>query len=294
VGDGAPRTFEVERLVWDQGSGFPDLAGFRLIVLANVGRFSTRDADRLKGFVDQGGNVLWFVGERTTNAVLGPISKAGLIGSTKFLPAIDTTANVTDFDRKHPALAPFSDPQHGDLRALGTRRLVPIESLDPNATILLRSRRWPLIISHEAGNGHIVLVMTSADRSWSDWPQSRLFVPLVRQFAAWLTGQLDARQSVVFETIKDASVSPGIEEVSNSLIVRNVDPTESEIGRFGDEQFRKAVQLPEQAIVGDEVDLVQQFAPAGVARSDEKWPFVVWMLLGILGAELLLASRVHE
>ena len=121
-----------------------------------------------------------------------------------------------------------------------------------------------------------------------------MFVPLVRQFAAWLTGQLDARQSVVMETIKDAGISPGIEEVSDSLVVRNVDPAESEIGRFGEEQFREAVQLPEKSIVSDEVDLVQQYAPAGVARSDEKWPLVVWMLLGILGVEFMLASRVHE
>ncbi len=294
VGDGAPRTFEVERLVWDQGSGFPDLAGFRLIFIANIGRFTARDADRLKDFLEQGGNVLWFVGERTTNAVLDPIANSGMIGSTQFLPAIDTIGNVTDFDRNHPALSVFADPQHGDLRGMSTRRLVPIETLDPDATILLRSRRWPLVVSHETGNGHFVLVMTSADRSWSDWPQSRLFVPLVRQFAAWLTGQLDARPSVVIETIKDPGISPGIEEGSDSLVVRNVDPAESEISRFGEDQFREAVQLPEATIVNDEEDTVQKFAPAGVARSDEKWPLVIWMLLGILGVEFMLASRVHE
>jgi len=294
VGEGAPTTFEVERLVWDQGSGFPDLAGYRLIVVANIGRLTTSDADQLVEFLERGGNVLWFMGERTTNAVLDPIMQSGLLGETRLSPATDTIASVSDFDRQHPALSAFADPQHGDLRELTARRLVPIESLDPDTKVLLQSRRWPLVVVREAGKGRIVLVMTSADRSWSDWPQSRLFVPLVRQLAAWLTGQLDMRQPVLIETIEKPSDAPGIQKVGESLLVRNIDPAESEIGRYDEEQFRETVRLPVEAIASEDADRLEQFAPAGVARSDEKWPIIVWILLAVLATELLLASRVHE
>ena len=294
VGEGPARTFEVQRLVWDQGSGFPDLAGFRLIVLANLGRFTQSDAERLRTFVQEGGNVLWFLGERTTVAVLDPLVRSGLLGSTVFLPATDAIARVTDFDSVHPALAPFADPQHGDLRSLGLHRLIPIDSLAPDADVLIRSRRWPLVVSRQSGKGQLVLVATSADRSWSDWPQNRLFVPLIRQIAAWLTGQLDSRQSVLTEIIKDADHIPGVELVNESLIVRNIEPAESDIGRLGEEQFRDAIGLPKVRSVNVDSDETKQFAPAGVARSDEKWPMVVWALLAVLGLEVLLASRVHE
>jgi hypothetical protein len=294
IGEGPARTFEVQRLVWDRGSGFPDLAGYRLIVLANLGRFTQSDAERLRTFVHEGGNVLWFSGERTTTAVLDPLVRSGLLGSATFLPATDAIARVADFDSEHPALAPFADPQHGNLRSLSLKRLIPIESLAPDAEVLIRSRRWPLVVSRQSGKGHFVLVATSADRSWSDWPQNRLFVPLIRQIAAWLTGQLDSRQSVLTEVIKDADHVPGVELVDESFIVRNIEPAESDIGRLGAEQFRDAIGLPKERSVSFDSDEIKQFAPAGVARSDEKWPMVVWVLLGVLGLELLLASRVHE
>ncbi len=294
VGEGPARTFEVERLVWDRGSGFPDLAGFRLIVLANIGRFTQSDADRLNSFVRDGGNVLWFAGERTTEAVLAPVLRLDLLGQTRVGAATDVMARVDEFDPSHPALAPFVDPQQGNLRSLSVRRLMPIESDSPDMDVLMRSRRWPLVVSHDSGKGRFVLVASSADRSWSDWPQNRLFVPLVRQLAAWLTGQLDARQSVLSEIIQRADQEPGITESEGSLIVRNVDPAESDLARLGADQFREAIGLPEESAAIAQSDETRAAIPGGVARPDEKWPILVWALLAVLGMELLLASRVHE
>ncbi len=294
VGEGPARTFEVERLVWDQGAGFPDLSGFRLIVLANLGRFTQADAERLRAFVQAGGNALWFLGERTTTAVLDPLIGSELLGSTRLGRAADAIARVTEFDHEHPALAAFANPEHGDLRSLSARRFMPIQSLAADADVLLGSRQGPLAISRPTGMGRLVLIATSADRSWSDWPQDRLFVPLIRQLAAWLTGQLDSRQPVTTEVIRDAALSPGILPVDDSFIVRNIDASESDIGRYGIEQFREETGLPPPSSVGFEMDEASRYAPAGVARADEKWPLLVWTLLGILACELLLASRVHE
>ncbi len=293
IGDSPSRTFEIEKLIWDQGSGFPDLAGFRLIVLANLGRFSDSDARRLHRFVSEGGNAMWFVGERTGNAVIDSLTSAGLIGTTTIGSAVDTLAAVSEFDREHPALSPFRNPQYGDLRSLKTRRLMPVRSLDAETHVLLDSRRSPLVISHPSGQGRFVFVGTSADRSWNDWPQNRLFVPLVRQLAAWMTGQLDARQPVIHEWITEARQTPGISTDDSSLIVRNIDPVESDIGRFGTDQFREATGLPEEPLDLED-KRIREFVPAGAARADEKWPILVWILLGVLGIELLLASRTHE
>lgn len=294
VGEGPARTFEVERLVWDRGAGFPDLAGFRLIVAANLARFSDRDVERLRDFVQSGGNVLWFPGERSTESVHAKLVESGLLGECALERATDAVARVNQFDRSHPALDVFGDPQRGDLRSLVTSRLIPVVQVDPASEILVRSRRFPLVISHQTGEGQFVFVATSADRSWSQWPQNRLFVPLVRQVAAWLTGQLDARRPVRGEIIDRPDQEPGIHQIDGSIVAHNVESGESGIGRYGVESFREATGLPEQSLVTTETDRREQFRPEGASRSDEKWPQVVWALLGLLSFELILASRVHE
>lgn len=234
-----------------------------------------------------------FVGQRTTPTVLEPLMQSALLADLKVAPPRDAIVYVRDFDRDHPALQSFADPQHGQLRSLSVRRLMPIEQVPGDAQVLLQGQRWPLAISRDVGQGRIVLFATTADRQWNDWPQSRLFVPLVRQLAAWLTGALDARQSVVTEVITAGDVSPGIQSDAETLVVRNVDARESDISRMGIEQFREAVGLedPDPAALHDEQ---KEFEPIGASRSDEKWPWVVWTLLGLLGIEFLLASRVHE
>lgn len=294
IGDAPARTFEIERLIWDQGSGFPELAGFRLIVIADLARFRPADAERLRDFVSQGGNVLWFVGERTSSAVLAALLNSGLMGSTTLGSPIETLARVTGWEEQHPALQPFQNPQHGDLRTLQVRRLLPIEKLDADTKVLLRSNRSPLMIAHATGDGNFVFVASTANRSWSEWPQNRLFVPLIRQTAAWLTGQLDARQPVVDERITHASQTVGIVSIDDALVVRNPDPIESDIRRWGVDQFREKIGLSQQDPDLDEEESIQQRAPAGAARPDEKWPIIVWGLLGLLGLEFLLASRTHE
>lgn len=295
LGDAPARTFEVERLVWERGEGFPDLDGFRVVILTNLGRFTDTDADRLRQFMDDGGNVLLFLGERTTPTVLEPMQESGLLPDGTIPSPRDAVARVTDFDARHPALHVFADPQHGDLRRLTVKRVVPLSQwwAEDASTVLLTTRDEPLIVERPVGDGRLILVATTADREWNDWPQGRLYVPLVRQLVAYLTGQLDPRQPVQTAVIAAAGESPGITEDNDVLLVRNPDPRESELQRLTPEQFREAIDLPTDSTT--ELDRqAQALAPAGVMRSDERWPLVVWLLLGVLAVETLLASRVVE
>lgn len=293
VGEGPARTFEVERLVWDRGSGFPDLAGFRLLVLANLGRISSSDAGRLKAYLESGGNVLMFVGERTTAAMIQTLGQAGVLAGLEVEPPRDALERLQSFDRNHPALRPFSQPQHGRLQSLSVRRLMSITGFSAEYRVLLDGRRWPLAVAREVGDGQVVLFATTADRAWNDWPRERLYVPLMRQIAAWLTGQLDERQAVHSEIIVSPHREPGIETDADGLLVFNVDPSESDIGRMDAVEFSTVVGLPEQQSA-EEDEKSEQYAPEGSSRPDEKWPLVVWSLLGLMGIEILLASRIHE
>ncbi len=294
IGSAPPRTFEVERLVWDRGSGFPSLDGYRLIVMSNLGRFSDRDAARLRQFVAAGGHVLWFMGDRTTPQTLLPLGRADLLKGVTFDMPIDTAAYAMEVSATHRLFQPFGNLQHGDLRSLRTRRLMPAKVTGSDVEVLLGTGSQPLILSRNVESGRLVLVTTSADRSWSDWPENRLFVPLIRQIASWLTGQLDARQPVTTKMVDQPGESAGIETSDQGLVVRNVPAAESEIRRVAAEQFREKVRLrAEPDSPGIDEDL-SQFIPEGVSRPDEKWPILVWLLSFVLGGEFLLASRIHE
>jgi hypothetical protein len=294
IGSGPPRTFEVERIVWDRGNGFPSLEGYRMILMANLGRFSDKDAARLLQYIRGGGNVVWFMGERTTPQTLSTLDRTGLLAGATFGTPVDMAAYAMEFRASHPVFEPFGNLQYGDLRSLRTRRLVPVDVTGSDVDVLLGTGKHPLVLSQEVDSGQLVLITTSADRSWSDWPENRLFVPLIRQISSWLTGQLDDEQSVVTKFVDQRGESAGIENTDRSLIVRNVPAAESDIQRVAPEQFREAVGLRAEDESLEFGEDLSQFAPAGVSRPDEKWPLLIWVLLAVLAAEFLLASRVHE
>ena len=294
IGDAPPRTFEIERIVWDRGDGFPDLSGFRLVVLANPGRFTVADAARLKDYLQQGGNTLLFVGERVTRGVLEPMQAAALLPEANVPAPRDVFGQVTRFDHTHPVLSVFSDVQQGDLRRLHVERLLPLSELFSEQETLLAVDDQPLIAARKVGNGRIVVVGTTADLDWNDWPRGRLYVPLIRQLAAWLTGQLEPQQLIDVQQIAAAGQRPGIVSADGGAItVWNVDAKESEISRLTAEQFRQAMNLPAAARTAAQ-RRAENLAPAGVARSDELWPWVLWCLLAVLMGETLLASRIVE
>ncbi len=294
IGDAPPRTFEIERIVWDRGEGFPDLSGFPLVVLANPGRFTMTDAARLRDYAEQGGNVLLLAGERVTRGVLEPMQQAGLFPGEKLPAPRDVFARVTRFNKDHPALSIFSDVQQGDLRRLHVERLLPLGTLFSEQETLLAIADEPLIAERKVGSGRIVVVGTTADLDWNDWARGRLYVPLIRRLAAWLTGQLEPRQLVVMQKIAGAQQTPGIASADEgAVVVSNVDSRESEISRVTAEQFRESLGLP-AAAHSETQRRAEALAPAEVVRSDELWPWVVWSLLTVLMGETLLASRIAE
>jgi hypothetical protein len=291
--DAYPRTYELERIVWEDGEGFPDLTGFRVIVLANLRHMTDNDLRRLRKYVAGGGRLMVFTGNQTTAAMIAEMQAAGLApGSLAAVPE-SGLLRVTSWDISHPLLRPFADPQHGDLRRLSFRRMHRWEQLDPTARALINVANLPLLIEHHLDDGQVLWWGTSVDRDWSDWPQDRLFVPLLRQLMAYLTGQLTQQKSVQVAGLDDSHRTAGIDQSGSVTRVRNLDPRESSLARASEEDFRKALGLP----TGDQQQPSETAAqvpiPQYAQRADEAWPLAMWFLLGILVAETLLASRVH-
>lgn len=291
---GQLRSFEPERIVWENGSGFPRLDGYRALVLANVRRYTDDDAARLKEYVVGGGNVLIFAGDQVTQTSLSPLQAAELLPGEPAANITSQSLRVTKWATEHPALALFSDPQRGDLRRIQAQKSLPLRKLTSGATPLLEAGDIVLAAEHEVGKGRVIYVGVTADRDWTELPQSRLYVPLVRQWLAHLTNQLADRRLVEEQLVTRTHPQSGIVEHEGKWLVTNLDPRESNPERITAERLQELAGGKGGKNDGtSEQSALALLLPADALRPDEIWTAIAWILLLVLAAETLLAGRVH-
>lgn len=291
---GRLRSFEVERIIWESGKGFGRLDGYRAVVLANVRKLSTSDGDRMESYLQNGGRLLIFVGNQTTAQTLAPLASRDLLPGRVAAAPVEGRFRVDEWDADHPALACFSDPQHGDLRRVVFNTVLPLENSVADARVLLKSGALVLAADRPVGRGHCLYFGSTADRDWTDLPRTRMYVPLVRQLLAYLTDQLSDRAAVTMRLVEKSDDKLGIVAVDDRLIVTNLDPRESVLDRVTPEDLAEAFGVtPPKPDAAAEAAALGITVPADALRPDEIWTTVAWLLLIVLAAETLLAGRVH-
>ena len=288
------RSFEVERIVWEAGEGFPRLDGYRAVVLANVRRLTAQDAARLDTYLRAGGSLLIFAGDQVTEQSLAPLAERDLLPGPLAPDPVDTHVRIDQWDAKHTALACFDDPQHGDLRRIELGTILPLASLAPFGKPLLSAGSHIVAAEAPVGPGRVIYFGCSADRDWSDLPRTRIYVPLMRQLLAYLTNQLSEQRAVQPRMVAKRGEAAGLSETDGQWIVTNLDPRESIPDRLTPDELSQRLGAGES-----DVDRTAALAalkltlPADAMRPEEAWTLVVWVLLIVLAAEMLLASRVH-
>lgn len=291
---GRLRSFEPERIVWENGSGFPRLEGYRAVVLANVRRLTDDDAARLKSYVQAGGNLLIFAGDQVSQATLLPLQQAELLPGEMATTVTENSIRITGWAKTHPALACFNDPQFGDLRRIQLQKSLPLTNLASNSVSLLKANDQAIAAERTIGIGRVLYVGFTADRDWTELPQSRLYVPFVRQLLAHLTNQLADRSLVVERIVKKGDERTGLTEQNGKWQVVNLDPRESAPERLAAEDLKKLFGgLGSTDKTFAESEALALLLPPDSLRPDEIWTVIAWLLLFLLAAETLLAGRVH-
>jgi hypothetical protein len=287
----APLTpYEPTRLAWDDGRKLPDLAPYRVVVSCNVARFGDSDIAALRAFVSRGGSLLVFTGDRVQSEGYAPLERAGLLpGSVDGSVGPDLYRFAT-WDREHPVFRPLSDPQHGDLRRVSFHHITQLKPLPASKVLASAQNGDPLVVESRLGEGKILVVASAADRDWSDWPQSRLYVPLVHQLVGYLTDRLPETARIQ-TALADNDHPPGVTRDGHKVTLRNLDPAESEIERFSLDQFRQVFHLPEPDDAKEKTVAEAGTLVPDSQRPDELWTYVVWMLLLLLVAEIFVANR---
>jgi hypothetical protein len=198
------------------------------------------------------------------------------------------------WDKDHPVFRPFVDPQHGDLRRLTFRHITKVKPAQGAKTLAAAQTADPLLLESRLDKGIILMFTSAADRDWGDWPQSPLYVPLINQIMGYLTGRLLESQRIKsLPTGPGQENPPGTSLSNETVLVRNLDPGESDLERFTVEQFRKAFNLPEVDSSEKYREVSAVKVSPGSQRPDELWPYVIWVLLLTLMIEVVVANRTH-
>lgn len=270
---------------------------YDVVVLADVGQIAARNARRLALYVVGGGRLMVFGGENVSPQTSAGLQAAGLTpGEIKGVhAATDLPLRLQTWDVKHPIFAAFSDPQLGDLRRLAFSACLDIAPAD-DAEVLASFRDGkPAFIERKRGKGAVLWFASSCDRQWSDWPRSRLYLPLMYQLLGYQTGLTAGGpiRAAVLERAVDlpSDARPGIVPGEGCSLVVNASPREAETERCTTDEFINRFGLKQ----GGDDDLAQPAAAERAALGSEMidseiWPWAAALMLLALLLEGLVAN----
>jgi hypothetical protein len=243
-------------------------------------------------FVERGGGLLVFTGDRVRPGSLEALGAAGLGAGEILGPAIATEMpwRLERWETQHPVFAPFADPEHGDVRRPAFTAITRIKP-DQGVRVLAWFRGGePALFLRTKGRGKVLWFTSACDRAWGDWPRGRMYLPMIHQMIAYVAGLTEGDR--IQQAVAGADQKPGLVESDGLVRVVNVDPVESQTARCTPKEFADhfGFQLP----VPVTQSLVQQ-GPRGItddrSRSNEIWPWLALTLVGLLLVENFLANR---
>lgn len=157
-------------------------------------------ASALQDFVRKGGGVMFFLGDGVSAinySTLGDILPAQF---TK-LETRDRAVpgwHVANFDKTHPIFSIFKEPNSGNLSLPEFTQRFGLNVPHESKVEAEFDDGHPFLVSRSIGEGRVLLVNTSADTAWNNWPKHKTFVPWLHSAARYLArrDQIQERQAV--------------------------------------------------------------------------------------------------
>ncbi|HEV8542851.1 MAG TPA: hypothetical protein VGR78_10705, partial [Verrucomicrobiae bacterium] len=178
------------------------------VVVPGVREISSPAIQALKNYLQDGGGLLLFLGENVSanyyNTALRELLPAEL-GQREANRDEDSPWRIAEFNKASPPFAPFRDPASGNLTLAEFTRRFALQSLPGSAVLASFDDDVPFVVERKIGNGHIVLVNSSADTGWTDWPKHKTFVPWLHAVGYFLSGRNAAREIVAPPSLASGS-----------------------------------------------------------------------------------------
>ncbi len=198
---------------------------FQVVVLANVYRVTDGRRKALEAWVSAGGGLIIFLGDQVEEAAYNEKLWADAKG---LLPVRLTTiagdeaqrqwVHLSETSINHPILRIFEGTQNPFLRRVKFFRWwgsqVRKEDVAAGRVQVLASysdsESSPAIVERKVGNGRVLLLTSSADAEWNNWPSDPSYVVTVLEMARYATRQVADTGSIAAGQPIRADVDPSV------------------------------------------------------------------------------------
>ncbi len=213
---GFGRTGAVTMLKPDQILAGP-LSAYACIFLCNALPLSGQAIAAVEDYVKTGGELVIFP---------GMAAKVDAYQAWNCLPGVPKSIEELGLAQRNRTLT-WDQPQHLLVRTLregigiptlAIRRRITWEKLhDAAQRIVSMGANQPFLLDRPFGDGHVLMFAVAADRTWSDFPLSPFFLPLVLQCADYGAG-VGAKAPYVWAT-DTLSISDRFPELKGSPVL---------------------------------------------------------------------------
>jgi hypothetical protein len=184
--------------------GREPLSDYTAVFCVNLKAPGTEVTERLRSYVEAGGNLLWICGENVNPDEYNHMNEeakrqllpAKLLGVRTADPAQGKDSwNITYLDDKHPALRQLNDPP-SLYQSVLVYKHVRIDAKEPGLVVLARlDGGEPLLVERQVGRGKVVMLCTSGHVGWSNFPLRPLFLPLLARMTFQFAGAEQIRHT---------------------------------------------------------------------------------------------------
>ncbi len=246
-----------------EGLPAASLDSYQAVVLCNVASIPDVFLDKLRSFVQQGGGLLIFAGDRTQADSYNKLAHS----SPPLLPAElrerklgaeSSGEKIDKIDLSHPALQGFSDAilleSMKSTRVWGYARTAGAGG----AVLVALANGDPLLMERRVGAGRVMLMATSADRDWNDLPVKTAYLPFVQALSGYLAGGKRGAfdSGIPVGAVKEISLPPAY--VGKSLRIIKPNRQDAEVFLSGEKE-RAAARFEDN----DKAGIYRLSLPAG-------------------------------
>lgn len=196
----------VPRIIGADRIGSVDLEQVDIVVLADVAALPPSDHDALEKFVDGGGGVLAFVGER---ADLANYRTHGFRGGEGWFP-YSPKRTYYDAQRQevfrwrivrpgHPTMQYLAETEEAGMDRVAINGFVEPTAVPESSILIELDNGVPMLVERGFGKGIALVMNMGADRHWSNFPISPAYLCFLHEGLPYLVAQSDVVRNLGIE-----------------------------------------------------------------------------------------------